>query len=45
MTIEERAERCLTRIAEIKQGGTDEEKEDMKAALELLGVKDEEDEP
>lgn len=38
MTIEERAERCLTRIAEIKQGGTDEEKQDMKAALDYLGV-------
>ncbi len=44
MTIEERAERCLTRIAEIKQGGSSAEIEDMKAALELLGVKDEEDE-
>lgn len=38
MTIEERAERCLTRIAEIKQGGTDEEKQDMKAALDVLEV-------
>lgn len=45
MTIEERAQRCLTRIAEIKQGGSSAEIEDMKAALELLGVKDEEDEP
>lgn len=45
MTIEERAERCLTRIAEIKQGSSSAEIEDMKAALELLGVKDEEDEP
>jgi len=44
MTIEERAQRCLTRIAEIKQGGSSAEIEDMKAALELLGVKDEEDE-
>lgn len=42
MTIEERAERCLTRIAEIKQGGTDEEKQDMRAALDLLGVVNEE---
>lgn len=42
MTIEERAERCLTRIAEIKQGGTDEEKQDMRAALDLLGVINEE---
>ena len=38
MTIEDRAERCLTRIAEIKQSGTDEEKQDMKAALDYLGV-------
>lgn len=45
MTIEERAQRCLTLIAEIKQGGSSAEIEDMKAALELLGVKDEEDEP
>lgn len=42
MTIEERAERCLTRIAEIKQGGSDEEKQDMRAALDLLGVTNEE---
>ena len=45
MTIEERAERCLTRIAEIKHGGSAAEIADMKAALDLLGVKDEEDEP
>ena len=38
MTIEERAERCLTRIAEIKQGGTDEEKQDMQNALNVMGV-------
>ena len=38
MTIEERKNACLTKIEEIKQGGTDEEKEDMKSALELLGV-------
>lgn len=38
MTIEERAERCLTRIAEIKQGGSDEEKQDMQNALNVLGV-------
>ena len=38
MTIEERAQRCLTRIAKIKQGGSDEEKQDMRAALDLLGV-------
>lgn len=42
MTIEERAERCLARIAEIKQGGSDEEKQDMRAALDLLGVTNEE---
>lgn len=38
MTIEERAERCLTRIAEITQGGSDEEKQDMQNALNVLGV-------
>lgn len=38
MTIEEREQRCLTRIAEIKQGGTDEEKQDMQNALNVLGV-------
>ena len=38
MTIEERKEKILARIAEIKQGGTDEEKQDMKAALDYLGV-------
>ena len=42
MTIEERAERCLTRIAEIKQGGSSAEIEDMRAALDLLGVTNEE---
>lgn len=42
MTIEERAERCLTRIAEIKQGGSSAEIEDMRAALNLLGVTNEE---
>ena len=44
MTIEERAERCLTRIAEIKQGGSSAEVEDMRAALDLLGVTDEDEE-
>lgn len=44
MTIEERAERCLTKIAEIKESGSTAEIEDMKAALDLLGVKDEKDE-
>ena len=38
MTIDKRKERILARIAEIKQGGTDEEKQDMKAALDYLGV-------
>lgn len=42
MTIEERAQRCLTRIAEIKQGGSSAEAEDMRAALDLLGVTNEE---
>ena len=42
MTIEERAERCLTRIAEIKQGGSSAEIEDILAALAVLGVTDEE---
>lgn len=41
MTIEERKEAILARISEIKQGGTDEEKQDMKAALDYLGVKKE----
>lgn len=44
MTIEERKEKILARIAEIKQGGTDEEKQDMKAALDYLGVKKEDNE-
>lgn len=38
MTIEERKNAILARIAEIKQGGTDEEKQDMKAALDVLEV-------
>ena len=38
MTIEERKNVILTKIAEIKQGGTDEEKQDMKNALNVLGV-------
>lgn len=38
MTIEERKNAILVRIAEIKQGGTDEEKQDMKAALDVLEV-------
>lgn len=42
MTIEERKKAILARITEIKQGGSDEEKQDMKAALDLLGVVNEE---
>ena len=42
MTIEERKQAILAKITEIKQGGTDEEKQDMKAALNLLGVTNEE---
>ena len=42
MTIEERKNVNLAKITEIKQGGTDEEKQDMKAALDLLGVVNEE---
>ena len=42
MTIEERKNAILVKIAEIKQGGSDEEKQDMKAALDLLGVANEE---
>ena len=36
MTIEERKQAILAKIAEIKQGGTDEEKQDMKVALAVL---------
>ena len=42
MTIEERKNVILAKIEEIKQGGSDEEKQDMKAALNLLGVTNEE---
>lgn len=42
MTIEERKNAILAKIAEIKQSGTDEEKQDMKAALAVLGVTNEE---
>ena len=38
MTIKERKNAILARIAEIKQGGSDEEKQDMKAALDVLEV-------
>ena len=44
MTIAERKNAILAKIAEIKQGGTDEEKQDMKAALDYLGVKKEDNE-
>ena len=36
MTIEERKNAILAKIAEIKEGGTDEEKQDMQ--LKVLGV-------
>lgn len=42
MTIEERKNAILARIAEIKQGGSTAEIEDMRAALAALGVTDEE---
>lgn len=38
MTIEERKNAILVKIAEIKQGGSDEEKQDMQNALNVLGV-------
>ena len=38
MTIEERKNAILAKITEIKQGGTDEEKQDMQNALNVLGV-------
>lgn len=38
MTIEERKNAILAKIAEIQQGGTDEEKQDMQEALNILGV-------
>lgn len=41
MTIEERKQRILAKIAEMKTEGADEEKQDMKAALDYLGVKKE----
>ena len=37
MTIEERKNAILAKITEIKQGGTDEEKQDMQNALNVLG--------
>jgi hypothetical protein len=38
MTIEERKNVILAKIAEIKQGGSDEEKQNMRNALNVLGV-------
>ena len=38
MTIEERKNAILARITEIQQGGSDEEKQDMRNALNVLGV-------
>ena len=38
MTIEERKQAILAKIEEIKQGGSDEEKQDMQNALNVLGV-------
>ena len=43
MTIEERKQKILDKIEEIKQGGSSAEVEDMRAALDLLGVTNEED--
>ena len=43
MTSEGRKNDILAKIAEIKQGGSSAEVEDMRAALELLGVTNEED--
>ena len=37
MTIEERKNAILAKIAVIKQGGTDEGKQDMQNALNVLG--------
>lgn len=42
MTIEERKNAILVKIAEIKQSGSSAEVEDMRAALGLLGVTNEE---
>lgn len=36
MTIEERKNAILAKIAEIKQGETNKEKQDMKAVLDVL---------
>ena len=42
MTIEERKNAILAKITEIKQGDSSAEVEDMRAALDLLGVTNEE---
>ena len=44
MPIDDRKQRVLDKIAEIKQGGSSAEVEDMRAALDLLGVTDEDEE-
>ena len=44
MSIEERKNAILAKIAEIKQGGSSAEVEDMRAALAALGVNDEDEE-
>ena len=44
MTIKERKNAILAKIAEIKQGGSSAEIGDMRAALDLLGVTDEDEE-
>ena len=44
MTIEERKQAILAKIAEMKQGGSSAEIEDMRAALAALGVTDEDEE-
>ena len=42
MTIEKRKQAILAKITEIKQGSSSAEVEDMRAALDLLGVTNEE---
>lgn len=44
MTIEERKNAILAKIAEIKQSGSSAEVEDMRAALAALGVTDKDEE-
>ena len=38
MTIEERKQAILAKIEEIKQGGSDEKKQNIQNALNVLGV-------